>query len=167
MKVILQTSRLYLREFQIDDAQSMFNLNNNFDVIKYTGNKPFNSVDEAKDFLLNYNDYTKNSFGRWAVIDKETHKFLGWCGLKLNEEGFVDIGFRFFKNNWNKGYATEAAKACLEYGFKKLEIKEIIGRAAKENVASIRVLEKLGMHYFKSDKCYGINDAVYYRITPE
>ena len=76
MKVILQTSRLYLREFQINDAQSLFDLNNDGDVIKYTGDVAFTSIQKAKKFLLDYQDYAKNGFGRWAVIEKESHEFL-------------------------------------------------------------------------------------------
>ena len=106
----------------------------------------------------------KMEYGRWACIDKSNNEYLGWCGLKLNEQDMVDIGFRFFRKYWGKGYATESAKACLEYGFEELEIKEIIGRVAKDNIASIRVLEKLKMEYWKEDLCNNL-DAIYYRIS--
>ncbi len=164
MKTIIETSRLILREFLLEDAQNMFALNQDFDVIKYTGDGAFESVDSAREFLSKYNHYQQHGFGRWPVITKQDNRFIGWCGLKKNEEDFVDIGFRFFKKDWNKGYATESAKACLDYGFSILKLEEIIGRAAKANVASIRVLEKLGMQYWKDDACNGISDAVYYKI---
>ena len=89
------------------------------------------------------------------------------AGLKLNEQNLVDLGFRFFRKEWNKGYATEAAHACLEYGFLELDLKEIIGRVARQNKASIKVLEKLSMDYWKNDSCKGIEDSLYYRITKE
>ena len=60
-----------------------------------------------------------------------------------------DIGFRFFKKYWNKGYATESSKACLSYGINELKMTEILGRAMKENKASIRVLEKIGLEFEK------------------
>ena len=102
--------------------------------------------------------------GRWAVIRKKDDAFLGWCGLKKHEDGMVDLGFRLMKKYWNKGYATEAAKACVDHGFNTLGLKEIIGRAAQENMASINVLEKCGMDFWKEDECKGIDDSVYYRI---
>ena len=167
IKLITETPRLILREFALDDAKSMWELNSDPEVIKYTGDPPFASVEKAREFLLNYKDYEKNGFGRWAVITKASNSFIGWCGLKLNEQNLVDLGFRFFRKEWNKGYATEAAEACLEHGFLKLNLNEIIGRVASENKASIKVLEKLSMDYWKNDSCKGIEDSLYYRITKE
>ena len=143
MKIILQTERLYLREFIFSDGIQFFNLNSDFEVIKYTGNKPFISLYEANNFISTYNDYERNGFGRWAVCLKETHEFLGWCGLKKDEPSQeIDLGFRFFKRNWGKGYATEASLGCIFYGFGTLKISKIIGRVYKDNLASIHVLKK-------------------------
>lgn len=150
MKHILETSRLILRELDSKDAKNFYDLNSNPNVIKYTGNSAFKNVEEAKEFLENYTDYKFNGYGRWAVILKTTDKFIGWCGLKFDElENETDIGFRFFEEEWNKGYATESAIACIHYGFEKLKLKRIIGRAMKENVGSIKVLEKIGLEYEK------------------
>lgn len=160
---IIETKRLILREFSSEDAQFMYDLNLDSEVMKYTGDLPFSSIKESQDFLENYSDYKKNGFGRWVVCLKETDEPIGWCGLKLNEENIVDLGFRFFKKHWGKGYATESAQACLDFGFQTLDISEIIGRAATENGASVRVLEKLGMEFFKSDDCKGIPNAKYFR----
>jgi Acetyltransferases, including N-acetylases of ribosomal proteins len=164
MKVVLETERLRLREFTPKDAQSMFDLNADPEVIKYTGDLPFESVEQAKAFLQNYNDYQENGFGRWAMITKTENEFIGWCGLKLNEEELIDLGFRVFRKHWNKGYASEAAKACIQYGFETLGFDQIIGRVLSENAASIKVLEKLGMQYWKSGTCHGFENARYYRI---
>lgn len=157
----MESERLYLREFQLSDAENIYRLNTNIEVMRYTGDPPFESVAAAAQFLKNYDAYAATGFGRWAVMLKESDEFIGWCGLKQHKE-YVDIGFRFFQEVWGRGYATEAAKACLDYGFQKLQLPSIVGRAAKANVASIRVLEKLGMKYWKADSCKGISDAVYY-----
>ena len=165
MKQVIETSRLILREFQPSDAESMFLLNSDPEVIRYTGDPPFKDIQDAEDFLKNYSHYAKNGFGRWPVIDKTNNLFVGWCGLKRHENEMIDLGFRFFKKDWGKGYATESAKVCLDYGIQTLQLPEIVGRAAKANSASVRVLEKIGMTYWKDAPCDGIQDSVYYRIT--
>lgn len=164
MKFIIETERLLLREFILDDAEKFYQLNLNPNVIRYTGNTAFKSIYEAKMFLENYNDYKANGYGRWAVINKNSSEFIGWCGLKYCElENETDIGFRFFEEEWNKGYATESAAACLKYGFDKLKLNRIIGRAMKENAASIKVLEKIGLVY-ETDCVFENKEAVIYKI---
>lgn len=162
--MIAETQRLILREMTEDDAMNAWLLNNDPDVIRYTGDVPFTSVEEARDFLKNYSSFKKYGFGRWAVTRKTDNEFLGWCGLKYDEtDNNYDIGFRFFKKYWGHGYATEAALKSLELGFTKFRMSSIIGRADKANKASIRVLQKIGLTYLKDDECHG-NDAVIYII---
>ncbi|WP_314058417.1 GNAT family N-acetyltransferase [Empedobacter brevis] len=164
MKKMTETNRLFLRELHPDDAEDFYRLNLNPNVIKYTGNAAFESIKEARKFLENYEDYKRNGYGRWAVMVKESAQFVGWCGLKYDEmENETDIGFRFFEEEWNKGYATESAQACLAYGFETLHLKQIVGRAMKENTASIHVLEKIGLAYEKDIELDG-QPAVKYKI---
>jgi RimJ/RimL family protein N-acetyltransferase len=159
---ILETERLYLRELRVEDAKNMYLLNLDDEVIKYTGDVVFKSIEEAQLFLENYDHYTNYDFGRWAVIHKSTHIFLGWCGLKYTKDiDEYDIGFRFFKKYWNKGYATEAAKACIDLGFQKYKLDTIVGRAMKENISSIKVLEKIGLTYLKSFNFDGKKGVIY------
>lgn len=88
----------------MDDAESMYLLNLDIAVIKFTGDKPFESIESAKLFLKNYDHYEKYNIGRWAVIHKKITIFLGWCGLKYTSAtDEYDIGFRFFKKHWNNG----------------------------------------------------------------
>jgi RimJ/RimL family protein N-acetyltransferase len=164
---ILKTNRLTLRQLTTDDAESFYLLNNDPEVLQFTGDKPFADVAAARVFLEGYDQYQKYGVGRWAVIRKEDSVFLGWCGLKYTPEtNEYDIGFRFFKHYWNKGYATEAAKACLDYGFTVLGLNVIIGRAMKENTASIKVLEKIGMAFYK-DFDFEDNEGVVYSVNIE
>jgi [ribosomal protein S5]-alanine N-acetyltransferase len=143
---ILETNRLILRQFELTDAQAMFDLNVDEEVIKYTGDVAFESIEKAKEFLKSYSHYQQYGYGRWAVILKANGDFAGWCGLKYAPgKDEVDLGFRFFRKHWNNGYATEAAKACIDYGFNKLSLAKIVGRVMNSNLASIRVLEKTGM----------------------
>lgn len=165
MKEILKTERLLLRELNPDDAENFYKLNLNPNVIKYTGNSAFKDIDEAREFLENYQDYKLNGFGRWAVIEKSTNEFLGWCGLKYDKNlDETDIGFRFFEEHWNKGFATESAQACIDYGFENLNLKTIVGRAMLENIVSIKVLEKIGLSFEKEFDFDEKNKGVIYKI---
>lgn len=159
---ILETNRLYLREMTPDDAEQAYLLNLDPEVVKYTGDVAFISIEEAKTFLENYSHFKKYGFGRWAVIYKINDEYLGWCGLKYTEDlDEFDIGFRFFKKHWNKGFATEAAKACLEIGFDKFGMKTIVGRAMKANIGSVKVLEKIGLQFDKTFDFDGQEGLVY------
>jgi ribosomal-protein-alanine N-acetyltransferase len=80
--IILETQRLLLREMTPDDAENAYLLNLDPDVIKYNTDSPFGSIEEARNFLINYDHYKKYGFGRWAVVNQSDHEFLGWCGLK-------------------------------------------------------------------------------------
>ena len=155
---ILETLRCRLRQMNEDDADFAFELNNDPEVIQYTGDGPFSSPDEARDFLKEYRSvYIRNGYGRWGVEDKATGQLIGWCGLKFHpEENVTDIGYRFLRSAWGKGFATETASAVMQYGFNDLGLNRIIAHARKENTASLRVLEKLGMKIIgESEDCGG------------
>lgn len=145
---VVTTRRLYLREFEPGDAASLFALNSNPDVLRYTGDTSFLDMSAAENFLRDYDHYQKFGFGRWAVINKDQDRFIGFCGLRKDENtGDVDLGFRFFSDNWSRGYATEAGQAALRAGFDKFGLDRIIGRSMRENRPSIAVLRKLGMEF--------------------
>jgi RimJ/RimL family protein N-acetyltransferase len=142
----IETPRLYLREMSPADAEQAFLLNSDPDVLKYTGDEPFASVEAARTFLEAYDQFRLYGMGRWAVVRKSDEVFLGWCGLKFHpNENEIDLGYRFFKNFWGQGYATEAAKACLDWAFKVKHVSMVIGNAQQENTASCVVLKKMGM----------------------
>jgi RimJ/RimL family protein N-acetyltransferase len=168
LKPLFTTPRLYLRETTAQDAEVMFALNSDPEVLRYTGDEPFESIEEAAIFLANYQDFKKNNMGRWAVVRKEDETVLGWCGLKLHPDGMVDLGFRLFKKYWNQGYATEASLGCLKYGFETLNLTKIVGRVVPANVASARVLQKLGMNFshLEMDENHREEIAIY-KITHE
>ncbi len=165
---IAETQRLILRELDVEDAQNMYALNSDPEVVRYTGDRPFANAAEARSFLENYDQYRKFGYGRWAVTDKISGEFLGWCGLKFDPAtGETDLGFRFFKIHWNKGHATESAKECLKLGFGKFNLKRIVGRAMSENTASIKVLEKLGMEYESAFDFYRGHAGLIYALSKE
>ncbi|WP_329804827.1 GNAT family N-acetyltransferase [Flavobacterium facile] len=163
----IETERTILRNLTSTDAEDFYLLNLDPDVLKYTGDQPFKNIESAKKFLDEYDQFEKYGVGRLAVIDKKSLKFIGWCGLKYDQDkDEFDIGFRFYKKYWNIGFATETARKCIDFGFNKLGIQRIVGRAMKENIGSIKVLEKIGM-IFKEDFNFENQEGVIFEIKNE
>lgn len=161
--IILETERLIIREHVLSDAPFFFTLNSNYNVVKYTGDSSFKMIAEAEK-IVQYvmNQYKENGYGRWLVAEKETGNPIGWCGLKFHTDTKeTDIGYRLLESAWGKGYATESAKACIDYGFNHFNLNRIIGDAIKENTASINVFKKLGMTYLKDSLLDNIESVVY------
>ena len=150
MKVILETERLLLREYVKDDAQAFFELNTDPQVLRFVPDKPLLSVEQARQILIDHPiaDYRTRGFGRCACILKSTGENIGFAGLKyLADLEEVDVAYRLMPAHWGSGLATEAARASVQFGFSHLGMKQIIGLAMPENVASIRVLEKAGLRH--------------------
>lgn len=153
---IIITERCYLRPFELTDAKAFYEMNNDPEVLQYTGDDPFSSVEDAKDFISNYTAYTTYGYGRWAVCKKDDGAFIGFCGLKYHKNGsFVEVGYRFKRTFWNLGYATETAKACIDFAFNVIQLPIIYCQVWEENKASIRVAEKLGFEFEKAFEDHG------------
>lgn len=158
MSIVLETERLVLKRFSPMDAQGFYELNLDPEVIRYTGDMPFSSAAEAESFIRNYDHYERYGFGRWSVFVRDSGDYIGFCGLNYRlAVDEVDVGFRFLKRYWGKGYATEAARGSILYGFKEYALEKIVGRAMQENLASHRVLLKLGMRFEKAFEAEGAN----------
>jgi RimJ/RimL family protein N-acetyltransferase len=92
--------------------------------------------------------YKENGFGMWLCFFKESREFVGQCGLMKNEidgKDEIELGYSVLRKFWNRGYATEMAKATLGFGFANLKHTRIVSVIEKENVASIHVSKKIGM----------------------
>ncbi|WP_206531791.1 GNAT family N-acetyltransferase [Sphingobacterium sp. DR205] len=164
----LDTERLHLRPFRKEDGAVMYALNDDIDVLRYTGDTQFEDIPATEEFLVNYDQYERFGVGRMIVTLKETGEILGWCGLKYHPElNEFDIGYRFFKKYWGMGFATESAQVVLADGLTRLNIRQIVGRARIENTASIHVLEKLGLKYVKNFEEDGESWALYAIDNPE
>lgn len=146
---MLETSRLIIRPALLEDAQNLFIMNSDPEVIRYTGDSSFANIKEAESLIRDrmFTQYQKYKMSRFTVQFKDG-TYLGWCGLKYHlETDEVDLGYRFLRKFWGQGLATESSKACLEYGFKTLNLSRIIAKAMPENIGSIKVLQKLGMTF--------------------
>ena len=149
MKIIIETDRLLLREFVIDDVHDLFRMTSDPDVTRYTGDD-CKTLEDARKGLEErlFRDYEKHGYGRWAAVYKRIGRVIGFAGLKyLDDVGEVDLGYRLFKEHWGRGLATEAGRAVLAYGVETLQLQRVIGIADIENKASTRVLEKVGFTF--------------------
>ncbi|MGR3976540.1 GNAT family N-acetyltransferase [Acinetobacter sp. 1207_04] len=145
----LETERLKLRAWQESDLQPFAELNADKDVMHYfpsvlTREQSDNLADKFQHLILDH------GWGFWAVELKVTGQFIGFTGLNIQPEQFifspcVEIGWRFAKQYWHQGYATEAAKACLKFAFETLQLKEVVSFTAVHNTASEHVMQRLGM----------------------
>ncbi len=146
MQDVIQTPRLLLRPLTIEDAPTIFALNSDPEVMRYLPkDEVYTSEAEATHFLRQYLDRGKESrFARCAVVRKTDGQALGWCGLKEDETGEVDLGYRLLPEYWEQGYGIESSISWLAYGFGTAGLKRIVARAADENTASQAVLVKLG-----------------------
>jgi len=157
MTFYLETERLILRDLLESDVNGIFELDSDPMVHEYLGKKPIRTKKEAKKVIEFIREqYIQRGIGRFAAIEKSSGDFIGWSGLKFNtgdketigdKRDFHDIGYRLIPRFWNKGYATESALACLDFGFKNLELNTIVGAAEIGNIASNKVLERIGLQY--------------------
>lgn len=153
MRKSIETPRLLMREIVVADAPAMFELDSDPEVNRFLGNRPVTSMGqiyEIIDFIRK--QYEENGIGRWAVILKETNEFIGWSGLKLDKDKngygqFYDLGYRFMPKFWGKGYATETAKAFVEFGFNDMKLEKICGHTMFGNTDSANVLQKAGLKF--------------------
>ena len=149
---ILETERLILREYTLDDASFIIDLVNTPDWIKYIGDKNIRSIDDAKKYVENgfLKSYKENGFGLSMVEIKNSGTPIGMCGLiKRDTLDDVDIGFAFLPEYAQKGYGFEIASATLEHAKTELGLKKLVAITVQDNKASIRLLEKLGLKFEK------------------
>jgi ribosomal-protein-alanine N-acetyltransferase len=169
MKVILETDRLFLREYVEEDAEAFFKLNSDPEVLRFVPDKRLLNVEQARQILVDHPiaNYRKYGFGHGACILKSTGEQIGFAGLKYLEEfGEVDVAFRLMRTHWGLGLATEAALASVRFGFADLALKSIIGLVIPENIASVRVLGKTGVRYAETVMFWGSPFSKYVITRP-
>ena len=152
MEIVIETQRLILRKFTVEDAAFMLKLLNTPNWLRFIGDRNVRTLEEAKQYLLNGNirSYREYGFGFYVVVIKEIQESIGICGI-VKREGLedVDIGFAFFQQFMGKGYGYEAASAVLNYALNDLKIKRIVAIVDPENVVSIALIKKIGLQFEK------------------
>jgi RimJ/RimL family protein N-acetyltransferase len=124
----IETSRLHLRQFSMDDLNDLFAIRSDPEVMRFIGEGQPHSLDQVRDALENVlSVWKQHGFGRWAVVHKANKKMIGWCGLAfLEKTDEIEIGYGIAKEYWGRGLTTEAAAASIKYGFEELKLNRIV-----------------------------------------
>lgn len=151
MKKILETKRLYLRELVESDKEMLAKVLTDPEAMQFYP-EPF-SLKKVEEWIQwniqNYKDY---GHGLWAVVLKSDNRFVGDCGITMQDiegQSLPEIGYHILPEFCGQGFATEAAKGCVDYGLNQLNLKQIYTYTKDDNLPSIRVAEKVGMKFVK------------------
>ncbi len=156
MEAYAETDLLRLRKIEQHDKLDLFEMDSDPDVHLYIENNPVKTIEEVECVIEMIRDqYVKNGIGRWAVIEKNRGECIGWAGLKYFDQPlnhhchFYELGYRFKKKHWGKGYATEASRAIIDYATHTLGADVIYAITDPRNDGSKHVLEKLGFEHIE------------------
>ena len=153
---ILETQRLLLRHFVMDDLDDLMQFYSDPDVIKYIPDAPRNREETKEELEWHMNGHPNfPELGLWATIYKETGHFIGRCGLlpwTIDDQHKVEVAFALSKAYWGQGLATEAARGIVRYGFEQLQLSRLICVIDHDNQGSINVATKIGMRFEKEAK---------------
>jgi RimJ/RimL family protein N-acetyltransferase len=156
VRVFLKTERLVLRRFTRADAQDLFELDGDPEVMHFvTGGRTTTREEIENDVLPAFLRYYEQGvrYGFWAAVEKSTGEFLGWFHFRSREGGDPDeaeLGYRLKRSAWGKGYATEGSRALIQKGFTELGVRRVVAETMVVNAASRRVMEKAGLQYVRT-----------------
>jgi ribosomal-protein-alanine N-acetyltransferase len=162
----IETERLVIRPLVEDDAEELHAVYGDAPTFRYIERGPSKSVEETRERIAEKVAHQQqHGFAMWAVVERASGRVVGDCGLQLLEGGpDVELGYRMAHEVRGRGLATEAGRACLIAGFDDLGLDRIVAVAQPENVASRRVMKKLGMTLMGLGHYHG-TEAVLYAIT--
>ena len=155
--VYLETKRMILRDIESADEQNLLELDSDPEVMKYLTNGLPHTRVEIRQTLFRMGEmrvHHSGKFGYWAAIEKSTSKFMGWFHFRPRFKDptnttIIELGYRLKKDFWGQGYATEGSLALLDKGFNQLGVEKVFATTMKKNIASQRVMEKVGMKFDK------------------
>jgi ribosomal-protein-alanine N-acetyltransferase len=164
----LETERLTLRPFEPGDAEDLHAVRSDPSTFEYLGSAPAATLENTLAQIARLTAYyDEHGFGIAAVVERASGRVIGDCGLQLLEDGReVEVGYKLGRQYRGRGYATEAARAWLEYGFHTLGLDRMVAVAWPENAASWRVMEKCGMRRVGPGHHYG-HETLLYELTRE
>lgn len=147
LNFVLETARLRLREFVSGDADALEGILGDPVAMHYYP-APFPRAEIESWIQRNRARYVHSGFGLWALLLKGSSELIGDCGCYVRDvEGNFEfeMGWHVRRDLWGRGYATEAARCCMEYAFRVLDAQRVIALVRPENLSSCRVAEKIGM----------------------
>lgn len=147
---VLETERLRLRYFNLDDAEFIVRLLNEPSFIEHIGDKGVTTVEDARQYLQNapIDSYERFGYGLNMVELKESGEAIGMCGLVRRDFlDDADIGYAFLEQYWSRGYARESAKAVLKHARERLGLDRIVALVTPKNHSSIKLLERIGLTF--------------------
>ena len=163
MQLEIKTERLVLRLITEEDIKPVAELNLDPEVRKFFPDgiqTPEQTRLRVKEFM---NFYEKQGLPCFVILDKLSNEFIGRCGFGPIETGEIEVGYLIAKKFWGRGYASEALKALLNWSKNNIKEHFIISFAPKAHTASLRVMEKCGMEYYKDGVGHGV-ECKFYRI---
>lgn len=146
----IETNRLILRKMRMEDAEDIFEYASDPEVSQYTTWLPHQSIADSRHFLSFIKKRYKNAEAiDWGIVHKADKKLIGTCGFSewVRQHNRAEIGYVISKKYWGRGYMSEAVHALLEFGFRKLKLNRIEALCQVKNIASARVMEKVGMKF--------------------
>lgn len=163
MRATLETSRLILRPFESGDVEAAFGWFGDPIVMRFTPTGPDTSIDQTEARLAKYQQHQViHGFSKWIILERRLGSAIGDSGLlKLEDQGWIDLGFRLAQPYWGKGLATEAASAWVRAAFDDFHIDRLTALVDPENVPSIRVLEKLRFQPERRGTIMGMNSILF------
>jgi [ribosomal protein S5]-alanine N-acetyltransferase len=168
MRIVLETSRLILREFVPEDADALTRVISDPETMRYYP-APFDRAGVEDWIARNVRRYQADGHGLWALDLKSSGEMVGDCGITLQDvdgRHLPEIGYHLRRDLWGQGLATEAARACRDYGFTQLQVDSLISLIRPENAPSRRVAERNAMKVWKKTSHGGMPHLVY-RIQQE
>lgn len=161
----IETERLTLRQFTARDWDDFYRIRSDPEVMRFITGAPPTPEQIKAAFEKTLQRWEEQKFGRLAIRFHDSEELIGWCGLDLlDKSDEVEVGYAMLPKFWGQGIASEVAAACIRYGFESLKLERIVAVSFPENVASWKVMKKLGMRYVKNARFYD-KDVVYYEIN--
>jgi [ribosomal protein S5]-alanine N-acetyltransferase len=146
MNSLITTERLLIRPLTVADVGPMHAVFSDPLVMRYIPEGACDLAGSRRRLEASIHHHEAHGFSKWAVLERKTGAVIGDCGLKFLEgEPDIELGFHIARRYWGRGYATEAARACLHWGLEELGRERILAIVDPANAASARVLEKIGM----------------------
>ena len=160
----LITERMGLILLCKEDIQYLENLDGDPVVKKFFPNGARSRAETENMIERFMNNYQKDNLPSFVVFNKLTHEFMGRCGFGRFETGEIEVGYVLHQQYWRQGYATEILEVLLMWARANIHSNEIIALATRDNTGSIRVMQKCGMQYYKTEHAKG-DECVFYKIN--